>query len=879
MAKGKPITHDELIENDVFQNTIEQAVALRTELTKLIGGFKQLAAVTGKKITNVDPKSITEAQQLARAYEELAKIQKGYTEGQKQLVYVKEKIKFLTKQENDAIKANVQVQNTAKGSIAEMRAELKKLTIEWANLEDIEGKNAERFEQLSQQKLELTNKIKALEAATGDHRREVGNYGKAVEGLSGGLFDLAEAFGVNAEWLEALDKSHKKLFKGLRDLQEGFHASGVAQKAETAATKEGEAAQKAASAARLGAIPVIGLVIVGLLALGAAIYAVVLKTQMEEEAERERSRAVDGSIIKNKELRDAYNEHLAVLSRISNEYRVLRGEITRTEASIDNIKTKTKIAVANIRNETAEKVEEAKSIWGTLKDFLLNFGNEGMTGFAKQYAIRVGGAIKEGNDKIKAEITKSGDEIKDLKLEQDKKDIEDRLRFIEQTVRIAELKGDLTLQKEIEFLKKQEALALVLARDRGESLLLVQRDYEIKRLEVIEKYFRKEIDKINEQIKKQAEKWKEDYENFKQETDKKSKKADEFYKRQIQLIMENEKKEAELRLRKDKKDKDIRNDKVALENAEFQQRIEALSNQYDAEQKKTEAYHKAQELLKKEHEQNLADIEKEFQLKKFQDAINFQQTLLNAFERSMDNRNELERKGLEYQADLYDKQIEIQTELAAAGQDNQLDYALKKKAENIAEQKELDRKAQRQKEGLQLAQIYLEFLQVYAKDGPAASAKALTQTLIAKGITAAFVGAFKDGVENLEGEGTETSDSNLALLSKGESVVTAKGTKENPGLATAMNTGRVEEYFRNIYLPKVDPYTDKSRDQLIAEGVLSVVGQKLDEIKDTLGKQKHFWIEKNVLDQIFYNDLYNGVHTRTTRERNPIVKRETHKGK
>ena len=57
-------------------------------------------------------------------------------------------------------------------------------------------------------------------------------------------------------------------------------------------------------------------------------------------------------------------------------------------------------------------------------------------------------------------------------------------------------------------------------------------------------------------------------------------------------------------------------------------------------------------------------------------------------------------------------------------------------------------------------------------------------------------------MEGLEGPGTGTSDSIVARLSRGESIITADGTGDNPGLATAMNEGIVPEYFKDIYLPQ-----------------------------------------------------------------------------
>ena len=58
---------------------------------------------------------------------------------------------------------------------------------------------------------------------------------------------------------------------------------------------------------------------------------------------------------------------------------------------------------------------------------------------------------------------------------------------------------------------------------------------------------------------------------------------------------------------------------------------------------------------------------------------------------------------------------------------------------------------------------------------------------------------YKDGVVGLNGEGTETSDSIPAWLSRGESVITAKATKNNKDELDFMNrTGlSISEYYKN----------------------------------------------------------------------------------
>lgn len=91
------------------------------------------------------------------------------------------------------------------------------------------------------------------------------------------------------------------------------------------------------------------------------------------------------------------------------------------------------------------------------------------------------------------------------------------------------------------------------------------------------------------------------------------------------------------------------------------------------------------------------------------------------------------------------------------------------------------------------------FATTVAQLGPAglAVAAGLQTVLLGLVFAARSAGGFKDGVVGLEGEGSETSDSIPAWLSKGESVITAKATKENKHLLQWMNkTGKsAQEYF------------------------------------------------------------------------------------
>ena len=71
---------------------------------------------------------------------------------------------------------------------------------------------------------------------------------------------------------------------------------------------------------------------------------------------------------------------------------------------------------------------------------------------------------------------------------------------------------------------------------------------------------------------------------------------------------------------------------------------------------------------------------------------------------------------------------------------------------------------------------------------------------------------FAKGVVGLQGEGTETSDSIHAKLSKGESVITAKATRQNKDALTAMNNGEYEKFVYQKYIvPALEVKREKQK--------------------------------------------------------------------
>lgn len=153
----------------------------------------------------------------------------------------------------------------------------------------------------------------------------------------------------------------------------------------------------------------IAVLIAGITALVGAIALYQRETKIATEAELERSKAIDGTIIKNEELRKSYNDSLVTLNKLNNQYLVQLGVLTKSDAALDNVKTQYQATRKEIENNTKAQLKEARSFGNLALDYIKGLGNR----FA---------ALESFNNREREIITKHVETIKqlDLKLEADK---------------------------------------------------------------------------------------------------------------------------------------------------------------------------------------------------------------------------------------------------------------------------------------------------------------------------------------------------------------------------------------------------------------------------------------------------------------------------
>ena len=283
-------------------------------------------------------------------------------------------------------------------------------------------------------------------------------------------------------------------------------------------------------------------------------------------------------------------------------------------------------------------------------------------------------------------------------------------------------------------------------------------------------------------------------------------------------------------------------------------------------------YDKENGITLDDHNQTVKDIEatkekakedkKRERQEEIQAARQQAEALLSIYEQLNRIKNERLEATLENDIQMRQRNVTQQQQLAAQGLDNTLAFEKEALAKDELAKQQLAKKREREAKTL----AFLKLISSFADKGDyQAVMKAFLQMAIATAIT----GSFAEGVEGLEGPGTETSDSILARLSKNESVITAKGTKQNPGLATAMNKGKVDEYFETEYLPKymvshdVGSFADNAYSSLMLQQI-TALNKRIESFEKVVKERPVHQTELTKLGEVVETKITNGFKKITT---------------
>lgn len=149
--------------------TSQKAVALSTNLNKLGAQKRNLA----KQIKNLDTNSKTYTADLQRLITEQNRVNAEIKVGKKEYANY------------ERASINATVANRAQnGSLNQMRAQLASAQAQWGRMTVAQQKNSKEGVALKQRIDQLNTTVKGGEEAMGVHNRSVGDYGKALNGLS-----------------------------------------------------------------------------------------------------------------------------------------------------------------------------------------------------------------------------------------------------------------------------------------------------------------------------------------------------------------------------------------------------------------------------------------------------------------------------------------------------------------------------------------------------------------------------------------------------------------------------------------------------------------------------------------------------------------------
>lgn len=426
--------------------------------------------------------------------------------------------------------------------------------------------------------------------------------------------------------------------------------------------------------------------------------------------------------------------------------------------------------------------------------------------------------IKKANDKefeILDERTKKQIDVSALISETSATALEEKIRELELSKKLEPQLSE-AVQRRIDLLNQQLEVQKKIADFEAERI--------IKQDEKSQKTY---VETLNEQNKIAITKAKE---NTKAILEEQNRMAGEGYKANIEAVEFNFQQEYILQKKALEDEFELRvgtekliGDELKLAQIKLDEELRQLKNKSDEELLKAK-----QDLAKKE-----LDTEKAKQ-KELRSLVQQTGDLILS---DLDKQNQSKQDAIDRDLDRRKSALQIQEDLAARGQENELAFQEKKIAEGEAEKVRLEKERLRQQRIEAFFKAYLAYLEYYAsikQDPSQATGKALTQTTQA----IAIAGAFKEGIVDLPGIGTGTSDSNLALLSKGESVITAAATREHKEALKDMNAGTYDPFNYLQYAPNVKDLGEKVvviaapyNDELLKE--VKTLNKSIKNIKQT----------------------------------------------
>ena len=260
---------------------------------------------------------------------------------------------------------------------------------------------------------------------------------------------------------------------------------------------------------------------------------------------------------------------------------------------------------------------------------------------------------------------------------------------------------------------------------------------------------------------------------------------------------------------------------------------------------------------------------KEAEQKLAEEQIKMEQSALTSIQQAEDAANLKKKNALAYQTSIIQDSLTQQGNLAAQGLANTYDFELKEKAKALDAQKKLDKKAAHEKEAMQLAEVFLEFEKVYAKDkNMGAAGKALAATLAAKGIASGLAAAFGE-TGGILGETLQPGDVTNKRHASGNDMLLVAEKGEGLISVNDMNNlkyGILPSWMANK-MPDINQNYTVSNEEVVSG---------LKEVKKAV-ENNGIQIARNAEGDLVISTKQNGINTHRIQKTYPIIERNTYR--
>lgn len=242
MADESIISYGDLIKkDDTFKDLEKEIKRLKASLKSLAKDFEKGIALVNPNDSAAINKYDKELQELTQTKKTLEKLEETAAKAKKKNIELTNeeliqaaKEKAAARERQQIAKQDAIIQTSKKNSIEALRAELSKVTIQWKKLTSEEIQSTKTGRDLAATKKRLTAELLKQEKATGDARRQVGFYERALGTLEKTAFrifvgrTIIDGIRKLGSFFGKLIQDNKAADSSLQDLDKSFGAVGKA---------------------------------------------------------------------------------------------------------------------------------------------------------------------------------------------------------------------------------------------------------------------------------------------------------------------------------------------------------------------------------------------------------------------------------------------------------------------------------------------------------------------------------------------------------------------------------------------------------------------------------------------------------------------------